>query len=207
MDSPRTKEAPNSLNPLTTNTNTNTSDRGGEEAPGAGGETALGALFRACDLDGSGYIDEQELANVCQDLTSEELRRVFCALDRDGDGRISVEEFTKGFRGIAGALEMKSRERIRERLCSDSSSPWYRSTESLDDILDGGGGGEGEGGGGGGGGGDAGVRGGGGGGGGGGRRRGGGGGGRGGRKEVEEHQVEGEEDLGGLDEGLRGLTW
>ena len=120
-------------------------------------DSQLGDLFKACDLDGSGFIDQQELANVCKDLSKEDLREIFSALDKDGDGRISVEEFAKGFKGIAEAMDVKNREKIRERLRSDS----FRSTESLDAI--------------------------------------GAGGARGGEP-VEEY-------VGGLDEGLRGLSW
>ncbi|XP_025087000.1 ras and EF-hand domain-containing protein homolog isoform X3 [Pomacea canaliculata] len=86
-------------------------------------ESRLGALFKACDLDGSGFIDQQELSRVCSELSTDDLRDVFAELDKDRDGRISVEEFTKGFRGIAEAMETKNREKIRERL---------RSTENLD---------------------------------------------------------------------------
>ena len=58
----------------------------------------LDRLFQACDLDGSGYIDQDELASICQDLTGDVLGDVFKQLDNDGDGRISVEEFVKGYR-------------------------------------------------------------------------------------------------------------
>ncbi|KAL8619011.1 hypothetical protein ACOMHN_018393 [Nucella lapillus] len=140
-------------------------NRGG--GAGARGGGSLRDLFKACDLDGSGFIDEQELANVCKDLSKEDLWDIFSELDKDGDGRISVEEFAKGFREIAEAMEVKNREKIRERLRSDSS----KSTESLDALGDGGGGG------------------------GGGRR----GGGREGADIVDDY-------VGGLDEGLRGLS-
>jgi Ca2+-binding EF-hand superfamily protein len=38
---------------------------------------SVSSLFRACDLDGSGYIDEAELANICPELTTAEVRSVF----------------------------------------------------------------------------------------------------------------------------------
>lgn len=123
---------------------------------GNSNDNRLRDLFKVCDLDGSGFIDQQELANACKDLTKEELREIFSMLDKDGDGRISAEEFAKGFKGIAEAMEVKNREKIRERLRSDS----FRSTENLDTIT-----GRGEGG-----------------------------------EQIEEY-------VGGLDEGLRALSW
>lgn len=64
----------------------------------------IGTLFKACDLDGSGFIDQQELASICPDLTADEIANVFKELDQDGDGQISISEFSEGFKGISEAL-------------------------------------------------------------------------------------------------------
>ena len=88
----------------------------------------LDQLFSACDLDGSGYIDQSELALVCSELSKEDLKEVFMELDKDGDGRISVEEFAKGFAEISEAMQERTREKRREKLKSMSS----------DERLDGG---------------------------------------------------------------------
>ena len=69
----------------------------------------IGTLFKACDLDGSGFIDEQELASICPDLTPHEIRNVFKELDADGDGQISISEFSNGFKGISETLITKTR--------------------------------------------------------------------------------------------------
>ena len=69
----------------------------------------IGTLFKACDLDGSGFIDEQELASICPDLTPEEIKDVFQELDADGDGQISISEFSDGFKGISETLLTKTR--------------------------------------------------------------------------------------------------
>ncbi len=69
----------------------------------------IGTLFRACDLDGSGYIDEHELASICPDLTAEEVRDVFKELDADGDGQISIAEFSDGFKGISESVIHRTR--------------------------------------------------------------------------------------------------
>eukprot|EP00079_Xenopus_tropicalis_P035952 XP_017949723.1 PREDICTED: ninein-like protein isoform X1 [Xenopus tropicalis] len=49
----------------------------------------------------NGYLNQQELATVCKniglkDLSKEELEDLFNKLDRDGDGRVSFQEFQEG---------------------------------------------------------------------------------------------------------------
>ena len=61
-------------------------------------------LFNACDLDGSGYISEDELASICNELSPGEIRDVFRELDKDGDGKISIQEFAEGFADISETL-------------------------------------------------------------------------------------------------------
>ncbi|XP_050411292.1 ras and EF-hand domain-containing protein homolog isoform X5 [Patella vulgata] len=86
-----------------------------------GDQERLGQLFQACDLDGSGFIDQTELASVCSELNNDQLKDVFLQLDKDGDGRISAEEFARGFRDINEAIQGISREKMREKLKSYSS--------------------------------------------------------------------------------------
>lgn len=70
-----------------------------------------GDLFGTVDLDGSGYIDREELAAVC-DLDAKDLAEVFDKLDADKDGRISIEEFSENFRKfrsvVSGVKRKKS---------------------------------------------------------------------------------------------------
>ena len=80
-------------------------------------------LFEACDLDGSGFIDEEELKNICADLTTEEVSEVFQELDKDGDGKISISEFSDGFKGISDTLLAISRARRASVRLSSSTDP------------------------------------------------------------------------------------
>jgi len=72
------------------------SDSGTEVSPDAdvGG---IAQLFAACDLNQSGFIEEEELRAICHELSHEELADVFQQLDRDSDGKISLKEFADGF--------------------------------------------------------------------------------------------------------------
>lgn len=66
-------------------------------------------LFGTVDLNGSGYIDREELAAVC-DLDPADLGEVFNQLDADQDGRISIEEFSdnfKKFKNVVSGLKQK----------------------------------------------------------------------------------------------------
>ncbi|XP_060568165.1 ras and EF-hand domain-containing protein homolog isoform X5 [Ruditapes philippinarum] len=83
---------------------------------------SVSSLFRACDLDGSGYIDEAELSNICPELTREEIKSVFQALDKDGDGKIGKEEFSHGFKEISETLKERRRSRIQSANSLDEVS-------------------------------------------------------------------------------------
>ena len=92
----------------------------------------LGQLFQDCDLDGSGFIDQHELAAICTELNMDELEDVFKELDKDGDGRISVTEFAEGFKSISATLLHLTRKK-RMSSCSLAS---LRSLGSSGDSLD-----------------------------------------------------------------------
>ena len=60
------------------------------------------AAFKAVDLDGSGYLERNELElvmeNVAKDIgvdkpTKDEVDEVLAELDENGDGKLSIEEF------------------------------------------------------------------------------------------------------------------
>lgn len=85
-------------------------------------------LFSIIDLDGSGYIDQSELAHICGDLPPDELKEIFQELDKDGDGRISHDEFKVGFKDVYKNVK-------RRRLSSKNSQDNLPDLDALDDFV------------------------------------------------------------------------
>ncbi|TWW58979.1 parvalbumin-7 [Takifugu flavidus] len=57
-------------------------------------------VFRVLDVDGSGFIEEDELKYILKgfskegrDLTDDETKAFLKAADKDGDGKIGIDEF------------------------------------------------------------------------------------------------------------------
>ncbi|XP_009976647.1 PREDICTED: EF-hand calcium-binding domain-containing protein 4B, partial [Tauraco erythrolophus] len=70
-----------------------------EQDPGL---TVLGKaheFFRICDLEGKGFITRQDMQRLHPELplSLEELEKVFVTLDADGNGSLTLKEFTTGF--------------------------------------------------------------------------------------------------------------
>ena len=65
-------------------------------------EARIQQLFAACDLNNSGCIEYDDLKELCADLAirESELIDVFRELDINGDGKITITEFTKGFQSV-----------------------------------------------------------------------------------------------------------
>ncbi|CAH1787215.1 unnamed protein product [Owenia fusiformis] len=66
-------------------------------------QTKIDDLFLACDLNLSGYIEREDLRELCSDLeiTEDEIEDVFQQLDKDKDGVISQNDFAHGFESVA----------------------------------------------------------------------------------------------------------
>ena len=70
-------------------------------------EVRLEELFKACDFDGSGFIDKSELRQLCADLELTDFDDVFKELDQDADGRISMADFRSGFRSVSSLFSQR----------------------------------------------------------------------------------------------------
>ncbi|XP_074660668.1 ras and EF-hand domain-containing protein homolog isoform X2 [Tubulanus polymorphus] len=51
------------------------------------------ALFGACDVNGSGFIEREDLRAFCADWASQDIDQIFDRLDYDNDGKISENDF------------------------------------------------------------------------------------------------------------------
>lgn len=56
-------------------------------------------LFMQCDKDGKGVITKRDMQNLQGELslTHDQLDAVFDSLDNDGNGYLTLQEFTSGF--------------------------------------------------------------------------------------------------------------
>ena len=88
-------------------------------------EYGVREIFLAWDLDGNGFIDKQEFANCCAELnmTRQQLDTIFTELDRDGDERISLTEFSDGFQRVCSLFSLEADDVLNKK--------------SFDKLLDG----------------------------------------------------------------------
>lgn len=60
----------------------------------------ISKIFQIVDSDGSGYLNKEKLQLVCPHLSSSEIDIIFNDLDTNCDNRISLKEFTQGFKEL-----------------------------------------------------------------------------------------------------------
>mmetsp|Transcript_11045 Transcript_11045/g.11140 ORF Transcript_11045/g.11140 Transcript_11045/m.11140 type:complete len:109 (+) Transcript_11045:337-663(+) len=92
--------------------------------------------FKAFDLDGSGYIDSNELAEVSKELgkalDSAELDECLKDLDQNKDGKISYEEFSQwwlsGRQGLSKAMRRLLAIKLKTLQFMDSISGTLKET-------------------------------------------------------------------------------
>lgn len=93
-------------------------------------ERTVKDIFHAWDLNRNGFIGKPELACCCSELnlTNEELSNLFDELDVDGDKKISLLDFSKGFKRVCTLFETDIDEL--------SNSAEFRETRKFDKLLD-----------------------------------------------------------------------
>lgn len=74
-------------------------------------EELLQKTFQIFDIDGNGYIcaDEikQTMANLGEELTDAEVSDMIKAADKNGDGKIDMNEFSGLIHGVNGPFQMR----------------------------------------------------------------------------------------------------
>ena len=60
----------------------------------------INKIFQIVDSDGSGYLNKEKLQHICPHLSPSEIDVIFDDLDTDHDNRISLKEFTHGFKEL-----------------------------------------------------------------------------------------------------------
>jgi len=86
-------------------------------------------IFHSWDLDKNGFIEQSELACCCSELnlSIEEVNNLFNELDADGDKKISLQDFSKGFKRVCSLFDAD---------IADLSSVEVRETRKFDKLLD-----------------------------------------------------------------------
>lgn len=91
----------------------------------------LRRLFQACDRHQRGYIDRAEFAQLCASfhIDGGDADVVFADLDRDGDRRINLQDFTSGFRDFLTIPAHPREENVAKKEASEKS--WRLFTDRI----------------------------------------------------------------------------
>nr|CAH7742352.1 unnamed protein product [Callosobruchus chinensis] len=93
-------------------------DCASETASSIGDEERVKRLFQACDANGDGYIDSQDLLSICKELCLEDsIDELMLQLGADSQGRISYDQFLQrrlALRPEIDALKNSSKDNISE---------------------------------------------------------------------------------------------
>ncbi|VEN42486.1 unnamed protein product [Callosobruchus maculatus] len=93
-------------------------DCASEAASSIGDEERVRRLFQACDANGDGYIDSQDLLSICKELCLEDsIDELMLQLGADSQGRISYDQFLQrrlALRPEIDALKNSSKDNTSE---------------------------------------------------------------------------------------------
>lgn len=69
-----------------------------------------GELFEACDAERKGFITKRDMQRLQTQIpmTAEQLADVFVSLDKDGNGYVTINDFTQGFGAFLGLASSSS---------------------------------------------------------------------------------------------------
>lgn len=81
----------------------------------------INEIFQIVDSDGSGYLDKEKLQRICPHLSPSEIDIIFNDLDTNHDNRISLKEFTLGFKELVKPNESKSRFPSKKLMIRDNA--------------------------------------------------------------------------------------
>jgi len=99
----------------------------------------INQIFRIVDSDGSGYLDRNKLQLVCPHLSSTEIDLIFNDLDADHDNRISLKEFTVGFKYLCSTKtnnDSSSDENLTKNLTQTQISEVFNNLSCQEQIYE-----------------------------------------------------------------------
>ena len=96
----------------------------------------LRRLFRACDRHQRGYIDRVEFAELCASFHIDDADAgvIFTDLDRDGDRRINLQDFTSGFRDFLTVAADPNKKNALKRQATDKAWRLFSDRIGQDNI-------------------------------------------------------------------------
>lgn len=103
----------------------------------ATGQNTILEFFQVCDSENKGFITRRDMQRLNSELhlTAEELENVFDTLDSDGNGYLTVEEFSSGFSEFLFGQKMSVEGKMEEKTQNNGSAEivyqgqWDGSTE------------------------------------------------------------------------------
>lgn len=100
-------------------------------------------LFNMCDMETKGFINKKDIQKLCghePGFTPDILEEVFESLDADGNGFLTLDEFTFGFTNLFQSEEIEQAESCGDEMTSnysgENSSSQQFSIEQDDEEID-----------------------------------------------------------------------